>query len=60
MSCVDENAVSCTTVQTVQLIAHKDIAVFKTKIELDSHAETYVIGNPCLVIYDHNRPVNFI
>ena len=30
----------------------------KTKIELDSHEETCVVGYQCLIIHDHNRPVN--
>ena len=30
----------------------------KPKVELDSHADMYVVGNNCLVICDHNRPVN--
>ena len=28
------------------------------KIELDSHADKSVVGDNCLVIHDHTRPVN--
>ena len=31
--------------------------VVETEIELDSHADTCIVGNQCLVIHDHNRPV---
>ena len=44
--------------QTVHLNAHNSIAVVETKIELDSHAETCVLGHHCLIIHDHNRAVN--
>ena len=27
------------------------------QVELDSHADTWVVGDNCLVIHDHNRPV---
>ena len=44
--------------QIVHLSAHTSIAVVKTKIELDSHADTYVVGDHCLIVHDHHRPVN--
>ena len=44
--------------QTVQLHAQKNITVVKTKIELDSNRDTFVVDDQCLVIHDHNRPVN--
>ena len=44
--------------QTVHLSAHTSLTVVKTKRELDSHADTYVAGDHCLIIHDHNRPVN--
>ena len=28
------------------------------EIELDSHADTYVVGDNCLVVHDHDIPVN--
>ena len=44
--------------QTVHLSAHTSIAVVKIKIELDSHADTCDVGEDCLIVQDHNRPVN--
>ena len=32
--------------------------VAKPKVELDSHANTGVVGDNCLEIHDHNRQVN--
>ena len=32
--------------------------VANQKVELDSHADTCVVGDNCLVFHDHNRPVN--
>ena len=44
---------------TVQImVAHASVASSKPKVELDLHADTFVVGNNCLVVYDHNRPVN--
>ena len=40
------------------MIAHASVASSKPKVELDLHADTCVVGNNCLVIHDHNRPVN--
>ena len=40
------------------MVAHDSIAISKHTVELDSHADTCVIGENCLVILDHNRPVN--
>ena len=34
------------------------VANSKPKVELDSHADTCVVGDNCLVIHDHNKPVN--
>ena len=36
--------------------AHTSIAVVKTNIKLDSHADTCVVSEHCLIV--HNRPVN--
>ena len=58
MSSVDKITVSCTSVQTVQLSAQKRIGVVKTKVELNSHSNTCVVGDQCLGIHVHNRPVN--
>ena len=40
------------------MVAHASVASSKPKVELDSHTETCVVGDNCLVIHDHNRPVN--
>ena len=29
-------------------------------LEFDLHADTCVVGNNCLIIHDHNRPVNLL
>ena len=39
-------------------VAHATVASSKPKEELDSHAGTCVVGDNCLVINDHKRPVN--
>ena len=36
----------------------KKYEVAKAKIELDSHADTSVVSDQCLVIHDHKRLVN--
>ena len=33
-------------------------SLVKTKIELDSHAYTHFVVDHCLIVHDHNRPVN--
>ena len=58
MICVDVVAVSCASMQTVQVSAQKSIGVVITKAGLDSYADTGVVGDQCLVICDHNRPEN--
>ena len=59
-SCVDKDVERAiyASVQIVHLSAHRSIAVVKTKIELDSHANTCVVGDHCLIVNDHIRPVN--
>ena len=39
-------------------MSHASVVSSKPKVELDSHANTCVVGDNCLVIHDHNRPVN--
>ena len=39
-------------------MAHASVVSSKPKEELVSYAETCVIGDICLVIHDHNRPIN--
>ena len=34
------------------------ITVVKTKIELDSHADICAVCDHCLIVHNHNRPVN--
>ena len=43
--------------QTVHLSAQNSLAVVEMKIELDSHADTCVTGDHCLVVNNYNRPV---
>ena len=40
------------------MVTHASVASSKPKIELDSHANTCLVGDNCLVIHDYNRPVN--
>ena len=56
-SCVDDKSAIYISMQTVHLSAHNSLAVVETKIDLNSHADTCVVGNHCLVVPDHNRPV---
>ena len=54
-SCVDDyESATCANMQTVHLSAHNSLAVVNTKIELDSHVDTFVVGDHCLVVHDHN------
>ena len=39
-------------------MAHSSVASSKPKVEIDSHADTFVVGDNCLIIYDYNRLVN--
>ena len=48
----------CTSVETVYLVAKTSIIVVKTKIEVDSHADTCVVGDNCQIVDNHNKPVN--
>ena len=60
MSCVEDDyeCAICTSVQIVHLSTHTSLAVVETKIELNSHADTCVVGDHCLILHDHNRPLN--
>ena len=40
------------------MVAHASVASSKPKVELESHVDTCVVGDTCLFIHDHNRPVN--
>ena len=55
---VGQYIVSCTSAWTEQFSAQRSHAIFKTKIELDLHADTCVTDDQCLIIPDYNRPVN--
>ena len=39
------------------MMDHTLVAITKPKVELDSHADTCVVGDNCLSTLDHNRPV---
>ena len=39
-------------------MAHASVASSKPKAELVSHTDMCVVGDNCLVIHNHNRPVN--
>ena len=39
-------------------VAHASVASSKPKVEIDSHADTCVVGDNCLVLHDQNRQVN--
>ena len=44
---------------TIQvMVAHATVESNKPTVELSSHAETCVVRDNCIVIHDHNRPVN--
>ena len=44
---------------TIQvMVAHSSVTSSKPKVELDSHTYRCVVGDSCLVIHYHNRPVN--
>ena len=40
------------------MMVHASVASSKSKVELDSHAGMYAVGDYCLVIHDNNRPAN--
>ena len=40
------------------MAVHASVVSSKPKVELDSPTDTCVVGENCLVIHDHNRPVN--
>ena len=40
------------------MVAHASDASSKPKVELDSHADTCALGDNCLVIHNHKKPVN--
>ena len=42
----------------VHLSGHTSVAVVKTKIELDSQADTCVVGDHCLIVHDQKRSLN--
>ena len=39
-------------------IAQAEVTCRRPKKELKSHADTCAVGNNCLVVHDHDRPVN--
>ena len=40
------------------MVAHASVASSKPEVELDLHADICVVGDNCLVIHNHNTPVN--
>ena len=54
---LESDSVICTSLQTLHLSVHTSIALVETKIELDS-IQIYVVSDNCLIVHDHNRPVN--
>ena len=40
------------------MVAHALDVISKPKVELDSYVDTGDVGNNCLVLHDHNRPIN--
>ena len=40
------------------MMADASVASSIPQIESDSHADMCVVGDNCLVIHDHNKPVN--
>ena len=56
---VDGGARKVATVHTMRIkVANSSIYSDKTRLEMDSHADTTVLGKGCLVVYDFDRPVN--
>ena len=39
-------------------MAHVSVVSSKPKGELDSHTDTFLVGDNCVVIHDHSQPVN--
>ena len=60
MSFVDNNTMIYACVQIVQLCAQNNLIIVETKVDLHLHADICVVGDHCLVVYDHKRPVNVI
>ena len=42
------------------MVAHASVASSNSKVELNSLVDTCVVGEKCLVIQDHNRPMNVL
>ena len=40
------------------MVAHATVASSKPNVELDSHVDTCVVGDNCLVIIHHSGPIN--
>ena len=45
---------------SAQFIAQKSISAVKTHIKLDSHKDTCVVSDQCLVIHYYNRSLNVL
>jgi hypothetical protein len=44
----------------VNNVRHKLDSIYETTLELDSHANTCVLGRDAFIILDHNRPVSIV
>ena len=58
MTCVDNYTLPHASVQTVQLRDQKSLALVKTNIKLDSHADVCFVGDQSLSVHGYNRPMN--
>ena len=39
-------------------MTHSSVASSKPELELDSHADTCVVGDKCFIIHKHDMPIN--
>ena len=40
------------------MVAHASVSSSKPKVGFNSHADTCIVSDNCLVIHNHSRPVN--
>jgi len=48
----------CAPVHSVRIGSSWSMPINEVRVELDSHADTCIVGRNCLVVNDHCRPVN--
>ncbi len=51
--CIDQRRI-------VEDVRYKLDGIYETNLELDSHADTCVLGHGALIILDYNRPVSVV